>query len=116
MNEIGTAITTNSNVALGIAVVVVGAITRLLKSDTKFPIDIPARWQPVIVLVIGQAYAVLQAIVGGVNWKTAVTSGLQVAFLTMGLFDLVIKALFNGDAPWWLAWLLKPSAKTNGEK
>lgn len=107
----------NSNVALAVAVMVVGAIVRLLKDDTKFPIDIPARWQPVVTVFIGQVYAVLQAIAGGVDWKVAVGAGLKVAFVAMGLFDLVVKALLNGhDAPWWLGWLLKSADVQTGQK
>lgn len=93
---------------MALAVLVMGFVTRVLKSDTKFPIDIPSRWQPVIVLVLGQAYAGLQAVAGGVAWKTAVTQGLVASFLTMGLFDLVVKAAFDGkDIPPFFTWLLK---------
>jgi hypothetical protein len=102
------AVVTAHDWRLGAAVLVVGVIVRLLKSDTRIPIDIPPRWQPVLVLGLGQLYAVLQSVVDGAPWRQAAVDGLKVAFVSMGLFDLVVKAAFKGDSPWWLAWLLRP--------
>ncbi len=88
---------------LALAVVVMGFVTRLLKSDTKLPVNIPARWQPVIVVVLGQVYAVLQATAGGLTWKLAVEQGVYASFITLGLFDLVahltVDEKKSADAP-----------------
>lgn len=93
---------------LAAGVIIVGLIVRMLKSDAKFPINIPTRWLPVATLVLSQAYTTLEAIQSGTPWKTAVWTGLTLAMTTMGLFDLVIKAVLNGkDMPAWLGWLLK---------
>lgn len=103
-----------SQMWMGVAIIAIGTVTRLLKDDTKIPINIPARWQPVVTLLLGQLYAVLQAVQGGMAWKDAIIQGFQVAFVTMGLFDLVIKALFGGkDMPAPLVGLLKTSGDPN---
>lgn len=99
---------------LGVAVIVLGMVVRLLKSDTKLPINIPQRWLPLATIVLGQAYSVCQMIASGMAWKPAVMQGLKVSLLTMGLFDVVVKAVFNGkDLPVWLGWLLKPADPTD---
>lgn len=85
-----------------LAILVVGWLTSMFSDVSNFPVNIPDRWKPVVVIVLGQAYAVLEAIQGGSAWKTAVTHGLVVSFTTMGLFDLLVKAVFNGNIPSWL--------------
>lgn len=93
---------------LPLAVLVVGVLTRALKDDTKLPINIPARWQPVVVLAFSFAYAALQAYASGAPWQTAVKDAATIAVVTMGAFDILVKAVFNGnDAPAWLSFLLK---------
>jgi hypothetical protein len=88
-----------------LAILIIGYLVTLTSDVSKFPVTVPARWKPVIVLVLGQAYAVLQNINGGEKWQSAVYHGLLTSFATMGLFDLVINGIFNGNLPKWLAWL-----------
>jgi hypothetical protein len=90
---------------LPLAIIVVGYLARLTSDMSKFPIDIPKRAQPLVVVVLGQAYAVLLHVSTGARWQEAVINGLLVSFLTMGLFDLVVKAIFGGKEPAWLARL-----------
>jgi hypothetical protein len=87
------------------AVVLIGWLTTLLSDTSKFPITIPDRWKPMAVLILGQVYATVQAVAGGVTWPHAVWGGLVAAFGTMGLFDVVVKAIFQGQLPKWLQWL-----------
>ena len=87
---------------LGLAIVIIGWLTRIVSSDSAFPVTIPTRWKPVLVIILGQAYGALTLILGGASWQSAVIDGLMVAFCTMGLFDLVIKAIFNGNEPRWI--------------
>jgi hypothetical protein len=95
-----------------VVLIVIALLVRLLKSDTKIPIDIPARWQPLAALAFGQLYAIGQSILSGTDWKTALITGLKAAVWTMGAYDILIKAIFNGnDAPWWLKWLIRPEAQ-----
>jgi hypothetical protein len=90
---------------LPLAVLIVGWLTTMLGDTSKFPINIPDRWKPVIVIVLGQVYAVLQAVTGGASAGKAIWNGLLTSFVTMGMFDVVIKAIFQGNLPKWLAWL-----------
>lgn len=90
---------------LPLAVLLIGYLTTLMSDTSKFPINIPDRWKPVLVVGLGQVYAVLTAASGGDTWSHAVWSGAVAAFGTMGLFDLLVRAIFNGNLPKWLAWL-----------
>lgn len=64
-------------------------------------------WQPALFVVFGTGYGVLQAVLGGMAWNTALFHGLGTAFLTYGLAQLVLGALFAGKTmPKWLATLL----------
>jgi hypothetical protein len=95
----------NSRAWMALAVLLVGYVTTLTSDTSKFPVNIPTRWQPVVVVVLGQVYAVLLSIQGGTPWEPSVWHGLLVSFTTMGLFDLVINGIFNGNPPSWLKWL-----------
>jgi hypothetical protein len=90
---------------MALAIVVIGYLVLLTKNTSKFPINIPARFKPLVVIVLGQGYAVLEAINGGSPWKTAVSHGVWVAFGSMGIFDVIVNSIFNGKLPKWLAWL-----------
>lgn len=45
------------------AVLVINGLVRALKEDTPIPITIPARWRPLVAVVLGQAGAGLALIV-----------------------------------------------------
>ena len=34
--------------------------------------------------------------------QTAIVTGLVVSFFTMGLYDLVVRAIFGDQVPWWI--------------
>lgn len=87
---------------LPVAVVVLGYLVRLVRCDSRFPINLPPRWQPVVAIVLGQAYAVVVAVTGGMRWPWAIVEGFIVAFTTMGLWDLLVKAIWNGHEPTWM--------------
>ncbi len=61
-----------------LSALVVWTIVRLLKSDTKLPVTIPARWRPVLALGLGFVAGALDKIASGTPWKQAVTWGLGV--------------------------------------
>lgn len=101
---------------LALAILVIGYITRLLSDDSKFPVSVPARFHPLVVTVLGQVLGALMMIQGGASWKVAVLTGLAVSFCTMGLFDLLVKAIFNGSPPWWIDILALVFPKSSGGK
>lgn len=82
---------------IALAAVVVGFLTRLVKSDTKLPIDIPARYLPVVSIVLGLASGVLDRVVSGTAWKPAIVGGLVSGVIPMLGHDLVIGTLRNGN-------------------
>lgn len=88
---------------LPLAILVVAWLVAACSDTSKLPISIPDRYKPVAVIVLGQVYAVLQAITGGVPWKRAVWNGLVTAFGAMALFDVIVKTIWQGHPPAWLA-------------
>ena len=89
-----------------LAILLIGYLVRLTSSASTFPVNIPARWRPLVVLALGQLYAVLVAVSGGLSWGAAALHGFEVAVWTMGLFDVVVNAICGGNEPAWLAVLL----------
>lgn len=61
-----------------IAAIAIWAIIALVKRD-DIPIPLPPRARPLLALALGQVYAVLEAVVGGMPWGAAVVRGLVVA-------------------------------------
>lgn len=94
-----------SHAWMALAIAIVGFVATALSSASNFPVSIPDRWRSVLVIVLGQGYAVLVAIKGGVAWLPAVEQGLVVAFTTMGLAKLLLEAVFPNGLPTWLQWL-----------
>lgn len=84
---------------LPLAIFVVGYLVRITGDDSKFPINIPHQWQPVVALFIAQVYGVL---VAWPNWHPAVQPALIVA-----LGVLAAKAYFHGNEPAWFTWLAR---------
>lgn len=76
--------------------VIIGLVVRLLKSDTKIPIDIPPRFRAPLAIVLGQAAGVLEKIGGGVSWKQAVFDGIFAAVLPILGQNLVIDSMAGG--------------------
>lgn len=63
---------------VAVAALVTWALIAAMKSD-RIPINIPPRARPIIALVLGQVFAVLSAVMGGVSWPAAVVSGVAAA-------------------------------------
>jgi hypothetical protein len=86
-------------------------IVQLLTQDSRFPISLPASWntnlwKPVAVLITSVAQSVVLSIVQGHSDPLhAVLLGLQTAVWTLGLWALVIKAIYNGKPPAWTNYL-----------
>lgn len=61
-----------------VAALVVWALVALVKRP-DIPIPLPPRARPLLALGLGQVYAVLEAVVGGMPWGAAIVRGLVVA-------------------------------------
>lgn len=90
---------------LPLAILVVGLLVSWTSNTSKFPINIPARWQPLVTLGLGTLYAILQAVVSGTAWEIAVENGLIMAMSSAGFSQLIVNSVFNGTLPSWLSWL-----------
>jgi len=90
---------------LPLAMVVISYLTAATSDTSKLPISIPDRWKPVLIVGLGQIYAVLAAETDGVPWQKAVWDGIVASFGAMGLFAIVFKAVFQGKVPSWLSFI-----------
>lgn len=81
---------------LAASVIIVGAIVRLLKSDTKIPIDVPPIWRLRLAFVLSIASAVLQHIVAGVPWRVAAIDGVLTLAFAVLLHNVVVDNLRGG--------------------
>lgn len=91
---------------LALAVVVIGYVVQITRPDSKFPLSIPPIYgrdpKPLVALLAGIAYGALIAVQGGDTWQQALLHGAKVGLFTAGLYAVVIKFVFNGNAPAWL--------------
>jgi len=90
---------------LPLAMLVISYLTATMGDTSKLPISIPDRWKPVLIIGLGQVYAVLQAETDGVPPAKAVWNGIVASFGAMGLFAIAFKAIFQGKVPNWLSWI-----------
>lgn len=59
-----------------VATFIVGLLVRLMKDDTKIPVNLPKKWRPYVAIALGVALGVIEKIAAGSTWKTAVGGGL----------------------------------------
>jgi len=90
---------------LPLAMLLISYMTAAMGDTSKLPISIPDRWKPVLIVGLGQAYAILQSTTDGVPWQKAVWNGIVASFGAMGLFALAFKAAFPDKVPSWLSWI-----------
>ncbi len=79
-----------------LAAIVIGLIVRLLKSDTKIPIDIPPRWRAPLAVLLGVVASILDKVATGTPWKDAVIGGATATALAMVTHNLVIGSMRDG--------------------
>jgi hypothetical protein len=92
---------------MALAVVLATYLPAILQGKSAFPISVPAswnenRWKPVVVIVVCEAAAVVLAVSYGETWQHAVFVGLKASIWTMGLWAVVVKAIFKDHPPKWL--------------
>lgn len=81
-----------------IAALIIGAVVRLLKSDTPLP-TVPPKWRPVLALVLGLVAGVLTKVASGIDWQTALEGGLGAASIAIFGHDFVVAGLRDGKEP-----------------
>lgn len=83
---------------VALAAVVIGLIVRLLKSDTKIPVDVPPQLRVWLALALGAASGALDKLVeaGNTTWTTALLNGLVAAVLAIVSHNLVIDSVRGG--------------------
>lgn len=76
--------------------VAIGALVRVLKSDTTIPITIPPQWRSFFAAILGVVSAILQAYLGGLPWMAAIISGLGGAGTAVAGHKLLVENLRGG--------------------
>ncbi len=76
--------------------VAIALVIRLLKSDTKIPINVPPRARIWLVLALGVASSVLDKVATGTPWTKAIVNGLVGAFIAVIGHETVIASIRSG--------------------
>lgn len=83
---------------VALTAVAIGALVRLTKEDTVVPIDVPARWRPLLAFALGQASAVLEHLAAGAPWGAAVVDGLAASVLAILGHEWIVERLLGDRA------------------
>lgn len=75
---------------------VVFALLRLMKNDTKFPINIEPRVRVWMALVLGLIAGLLSAVANGLHWQTAVLIGIAASAMAVLGHNVAIDSLRGG--------------------
>ncbi len=81
---------------LPVATIVIGLVVRLLKSDTKIPIDIPPRARVWLAFGLGIVSGILEKVITGVGWEPAILGGLGAAVVAIAGHDAFIASIRGG--------------------
>lgn len=81
---------------VAVAALVIGFLIRLLKSDTKLPVTLPAGVRPWLALVLGAGAGVLEHVMSGMSWGEALTGGLIAALTAIAGHDTLVEGLRGG--------------------
>ena len=98
-----------------LASVAIGAVVRLLKSDTVLPVDVPAQWRPLLALALGQISAVLEHVAAGAPWGTAIAGGLAASVIAILGHEWIVERLLGDRAMPIPGLTKKPSARSAPE-
>lgn len=75
---------------------VIGAIVRVLKSDTPLPFTVPAKWRGWLAIGLGIVAGALEAVAGGTPWARALAEGLTAALIAITGHELGVESLRGG--------------------
>ena len=81
---------------IALSALLIGFVIRLLKSDTKLPVDIPPRYRVWVALGLGIAAGVLDNVANGTPWKTAIIGGLSAAMVAITGHGAIVGSLRGG--------------------
>ncbi len=81
---------------LPLAALAIGLGVRLLKSDTKIPIDIPPQYRVWFAVILGIVAGVLDKAANGTPWKDAIIGGLSATALAVLGHNIVIDSARGG--------------------
>lgn len=81
---------------VGVAAIVIGVVVRLMKSDTKIPINIPTQYRVWLALGLGIVSGVLEAVATGKAWTPAIVDGLVSAAIAIVGQNAIIDSLRGG--------------------
>lgn len=100
---------------LALAIAMIGWMVSLTSDWSKFPITVPGRYQPLIAVGLGVVYKILLDHQNGTPWWRAIGEGVMIGLVTAGLYDAIIKAIFDGKIPTWMRWLSMGKRKPEQE-
>jgi hypothetical protein len=90
---------------MALAVLIIGYLHVLFSNASTFPVNIPTRFRPLVVIIFGQGYTIISAVSGGEACLPAIEHGLLIAFTTMGLAQVLTTLIFPNGLPSWLKWV-----------
>jgi len=79
-----------------LAVLLIGLVIRLLKSDGPIPIEIPPKWRAPLAAFLGIVAGVIDKIATGTAWKNALLGGLLAAAMAAFGHDIFIASARDG--------------------
>ena len=83
---------------IAVSAVVIGAIVRLSKEDTIVPIDVPAKWRPLLAIALGQISAVLEHLAAGAPWGAAIVDGILASVVAILGHEWIVERLLGDRA------------------
>ncbi len=88
-----------SHAWLPLASMLIGLIVRLLKSDGPIPINVPAQYRAWLALGLGLVVGMLDMVIGGTAWSTALLVGLVSAMGAITAHETVVEGMKRGKEP-----------------
>lgn len=79
-----------------LAALLVHVLIRFEKANPWVDSRVPARWRPLVALILGQAAAVIDALTQGTKWPLAVAGGLLATLSAVFAHDFVIEGMRDG--------------------
>lgn len=99
MNDILTLLTSHNYLALALFALLY--VRKLLSTDSKFPLSVPAQWLPAVTGLLGVGYEVVSDVQSHVALQRVVVDALAFGAAT-GVGDALLTAIFSsGNAPKW---------------